>query len=163
MKICWGIWRCAKKCPTTNIELEIAHSLLLASAELAEQQRQKLAWFPPALPPFFVSRKRFSSLSTAPTNSSLLVSSLLLFPNPIVPSLLSLVSWFLAAALHTTGGIFYGFYCHVSCTVGVPSTLPLRFDFGSTARTARACGSAARSFSLRLFSPWLLNFVTVVA
>ena len=41
---------------------------------------------------------------------------------------------------------------------GVPSTLPLRFDFGSTARIARACGSAARSFSLRLFSPRLLNF-----
>ena len=39
---------------------------------------------------------------------------------------------------------------------GVPSTLPLRFDFGST---ASACGSAVRSFSLRLFSPRLLNFV----
>ena len=42
---------------------------------------------------------------------------------------------------------------------GVPSTLPLRFDFGSTARTARACGSVAQSFSLRLFSLRLLNFV----
>ena len=41
----------------------------------------------------------------------------------------------------------------------VPSTLPLRFDFGSTACIARACGSAARSFSLWLFSPRLLNFV----
>ena len=35
----------------------------------------------------------------------------------------------------------------------VPSMLPLCFDFGSTARIARACGSAAQSFSLRLFSP----------
>ena len=41
---------------------------------------------------------------------------------------------------------------------GVPSTLPLRFDFGSSARTACACRSAAQSFSLQLFSR-LLNFV----
>ena len=55
--------------------------------------------FPPALPPLFVSRKRFSSPPTQSAKVVIVVVSQTKYFS------VSIVSCFSAAALHTTGGI----------------------------------------------------------